>query len=764
MEPQAALILMDESSPLVSVIVVNHNGKKFLSPCFDSLCSINYPMSRLELIFVDNCSEDGSVKFVKERYPQIKIINNGLNNYCRALNKGIKAARGKYIATLNNDTKVEKPWLMELIKVIETDKTIAAVGSKILFMNGRINSVAHCAFPDYYWADLGFKEEDHGQYDKIAEVGSTCGASTLYRKKSLQAAGLFDEDFNMYLEDVEIGLRLKAMGLKTFYCPKSVVYHNFHGTASDELTVSYIERNRLLLVARHFPEHLGKSLMGSGYFAKWDNFKGDDIYCILPQVLSKLLKHHKDSFCGHLSDIFSGLRKIANLERHRLSTSIEAFQDRLNKKTEESRMTQSQLEQLRVAFEEKERESADKLTSIEDALKQKSLLLEGKEALLAEKEIRLRQSEGQLELLGLEIRKNSDLLAGKDAVISEKDVQLAQLHGELSGKNDELRLLEKENNASRLSLGQKEALIKEKDIELKAGLIRLAEKDNQLAMKEEELRQGKAKLSDAVKTLELRKSELDADVILLAERDRELDKREAEIKGLKCAVEQKERDIAIKQTEIASLKKDIAAFYSSETFIFFVRPLWAAARFFKNIKKSLLRPVFVLRGRQVTEKSRNKAFLVTDSLKKAVRMLKFINHSLKKEEITLCLGSFVTNLNTAHYEKSNQYYLRVTNHSGAKRSGKVVIDICSFDELSEERHASIVKRLSLEPKLSTEMKIEYDWKRSISLSTNGDKFGPDEFWTNDNEPREQHYVLRAGLYDESDVCKDRLEIFQKLLK
>jgi hypothetical protein len=129
--------------PSVSIIVVNYNGKRFLEECFDSIFSLSYPKEKLEVILVDNGSTDGSLDLVKDKYPNVLIIQNTVNNYCKANNLGIASSKGKYVALLNNDVKVEKNWLIELIKIMERDERIGAVMGKVLFPDGKIQSTGH---------------------------------------------------------------------------------------------------------------------------------------------------------------------------------------------------------------------------------------------------------------------------------------------------------------------------------------------------------------------------------------------------------------------------------------------------------------------------------------------------------------------------------------------------------------------------------------------------------------------------------------------
>ncbi len=158
---------MKKLFPLVSVIISNYNGKKYLDKCIDSIKKLDYPAGKVEIIVVDNASSDGSVAYIKKRYPEIILRRNQENNYCKGNNIAIEKAKGEYVALLNNDTELDKNWLKELIKVMQSRGKIGALASKILFMDGKIQSAGHQEYPNFYWGDRGFKEKDRGQYDRI---------------------------------------------------------------------------------------------------------------------------------------------------------------------------------------------------------------------------------------------------------------------------------------------------------------------------------------------------------------------------------------------------------------------------------------------------------------------------------------------------------------------------------------------------------------------------------------------------------------------
>jgi len=241
-------------SETVSVIVVNYNGIELLEACFESLCHMNTANFTLELIMVDNLSTDNSVNFITQRYPQVKIIKNDVNNFARALNIGVENTRGEYITFLNNDTIVDKEWVNGLLKVMKHDERIGAVQSKILFSEGTtLNSVGAEEVEDFYFRDIGFGEKDSGQFEKVMKRDYVTGGSVLYQRKCLEDVGLFDEDYVMFFEDIDYSIRCRDKDWKLFYSPYSVVYHKYHGSASAELCEYFCSRNRLMLLAKRFP-------------------------------------------------------------------------------------------------------------------------------------------------------------------------------------------------------------------------------------------------------------------------------------------------------------------------------------------------------------------------------------------------------------------------------------------------------------------------------------------------------------------------------
>ncbi len=122
--------------PFVSVIVVNHNGLRFLPACLSSLESLSYPKSRYEVLLVDNASEDKSVDFVSGRFPWVRIIESDTNlGFAGGNNLGIANAGGEYLALINNDAAADETWLKELVEACRENREIGAATSKILFFH-----------------------------------------------------------------------------------------------------------------------------------------------------------------------------------------------------------------------------------------------------------------------------------------------------------------------------------------------------------------------------------------------------------------------------------------------------------------------------------------------------------------------------------------------------------------------------------------------------------------------------------------------------
>lgn len=219
--------MSDSAQPMVSVIILVFNGKRFLNKCLDSILKTLY--SNFEVILVDNASTDKSIELAQKRFRQnnFRIIRNNKNvGFAKGNNIGARIANGKYIVFLNIDTEVDPKWLQELVTVLESDETIGAVQSKLLLFDRKTIDGAG-DFINFYgrgWI-RGYGEEDKGQYDKISEVFSARGAAMTVKKQVLDEVGYFDSDFFILYEDIDLSWRIRLGGYKIMFIPKSIVYH-----------------------------------------------------------------------------------------------------------------------------------------------------------------------------------------------------------------------------------------------------------------------------------------------------------------------------------------------------------------------------------------------------------------------------------------------------------------------------------------------------------------------------------------------------------
>lgn len=248
------------SQRLVSVVIVNWNGKHLLAECLDSVR--DQQVSDLEIILVDNGSKDGSVQFVRGNYPDVVLVALEENRgFAGGNNEGIRRAKGRYIALLNNDTKVDHNWLRNLLESAELSKpSVGMWASKILSYHspGVLDNVGLLLYPDGLGRGKGRLEADHGQYDGPAEAFFPSGCAALFRREVLDDTGLFDEEFFAYADDVDLGLRARLCGWSCRYVPSARVYHKYSASSSaySPFKAFLVERNRILVLLRNFPVEL----------------------------------------------------------------------------------------------------------------------------------------------------------------------------------------------------------------------------------------------------------------------------------------------------------------------------------------------------------------------------------------------------------------------------------------------------------------------------------------------------------------------------
>jgi len=231
----------DMLNPLVTIIIVNWNGRKFLEDCLSSLSKISY--RNTEVIFVDNASVDDSVEYAKKVYPKMKIIQNSKNlGYAEGHEEAFKKAKGELVLLLSTDTMVEKNMLDELVKAINSRKNIGAVMPKLLMYPQKklIDSIGAFFVSTGLLYHYGReKNQNNPLFNKPMEIYSAKGACLLFKKEVLKKTGLFDKDYFAYFEETDLCHRIWLSGNSVLYWPRTVVYHK-GGGASKQMVRAFI--------------------------------------------------------------------------------------------------------------------------------------------------------------------------------------------------------------------------------------------------------------------------------------------------------------------------------------------------------------------------------------------------------------------------------------------------------------------------------------------------------------------------------------------
>lgn len=224
---------MQKGSPLVSVIIPNWNGKHLLETCLSSIGK--QTLKNFEIIVVDNGSEDGAADYIRQYFPEVKVVELKKNyGFAKAVNIGIKKSKSPYLVLLNNDTESDSRYLEFLVAAAKAHPEVGFVAAKMLNFYKRdiIDSAGDAVDIVGHSYNIGLGDKDGPRYSKEGFVFLATAGGSLFRREVFDKAGLFDEDYNTYMEDVDLGLRAQMMGFKGWYEPKAVLYHMRKATSS----------------------------------------------------------------------------------------------------------------------------------------------------------------------------------------------------------------------------------------------------------------------------------------------------------------------------------------------------------------------------------------------------------------------------------------------------------------------------------------------------------------------------------------------------
>lgn len=212
--------------PVISVIILNFNGRRWLAGCLDALAA-QRGAPEFETIVVDNGSSDGSAAFVRTSYPAVRVVETGSNlGFAGGNNAGSREARGTWLAFLNNDTVAEPGWLAALARGGDAHPDCALVTSRLVYLDNP--SIVDSAGDGYLRAGGAFKH-GHGAaaaaFAASREVFGACGGAFMIRRDAFEALGGFDPRFFMVYEDVDLSYRARLRGMRVWYAADAIVGH-----------------------------------------------------------------------------------------------------------------------------------------------------------------------------------------------------------------------------------------------------------------------------------------------------------------------------------------------------------------------------------------------------------------------------------------------------------------------------------------------------------------------------------------------------------
>ena len=260
----------------LAIVILNWNGKKMLKQYLPVV--MRYSSAQAKIIVADNASTDGSVAMLKEDFPEVEILSLNKNyGFAEGYNQALKMVDAEYYLLLNSDVRVTENWLTPLLTYMDEHSEVAACQPKLLSVsNPKCFEYAGAAggfidrlgYPFCRGRVFDIVEEDHGQYDSIADIMWATGACLLIRSKDYWDAGALDGRFFAHNEEIDLCWRLRLLGRRIVCIPNSVVYHVGGGTLpkSNPMKTFLNFRNNLTMLYKNLPDEELKTVMRLRFF------------------------------------------------------------------------------------------------------------------------------------------------------------------------------------------------------------------------------------------------------------------------------------------------------------------------------------------------------------------------------------------------------------------------------------------------------------------------------------------------------------------
>lgn len=259
------------NSMKLSIIIITYNSENLIGPCLDSIYKTTKDLD-YEIIIIDNVSQDDTVSFLRKNYPKINLTVNSENvGFARGVNQGIKKAKGEFILLLNPDMRVLDGAINKSLAYLEKNSDTGILGCQLLYPNLKLQASFGnfpSLFTEFLQATYLYKFLPWGRFipesatskkrfKKIHEVDWLGGGFMMVRRKTFDQIGLFDENFFMYLEDVDLCFRAKKSGFKVIYFPEAqVIHHHMASTKKDPSSAIINELRSLVYFFKKYKKNI----------------------------------------------------------------------------------------------------------------------------------------------------------------------------------------------------------------------------------------------------------------------------------------------------------------------------------------------------------------------------------------------------------------------------------------------------------------------------------------------------------------------------
>jgi GT2 family glycosyltransferase len=304
---------LSKPAPLVSIVILNYNGQKYLLNCVDSVLKNQYP--NFEVILIDNASTDNSIQPVEDTYKtdsRMHIIKNSTNlGFSGGNNVGFENSKGKYVVFLNNDTKVELDWLSSLVNALEADPTIGIAQSLIYQIDEKSIQSAGWLFSDYLIKkySLCAGKPSNLQFKPVFDVSFACGASMIIRREILDKMGAFDPEAPYFYDDTLLSLKTRFLGKRVVTVSDSKMYHVSGATNVWKIrftTYNLFKANSILI----FDVYNKKADLAKAVVV--------NIFYVIGNVYFNILKSNMTAVLGNVEAFIWTLRNFPFIWRNRL--------------------------------------------------------------------------------------------------------------------------------------------------------------------------------------------------------------------------------------------------------------------------------------------------------------------------------------------------------------------------------------------------------------------------------------------------------------